>query len=69
VRTNDVFPEEFRTFLWLPSPLRAVLEREHAHLFRYEWWQSMQARVRAGEIMDIYPYGLEKRLQRSQGAG
>ncbi len=64
VQTTDVFPEEFRTFLWLPPPLRTVFEREHGHLFTHAWWQSMQDRVRAGEIMDIYPYGLEKRLPR-----
>jgi isocitrate dehydrogenase kinase/phosphatase len=64
VSANDVFPEEFRTFLWLPGPLRNVLEKEHAHLFSVEWWQERQARVRAGEIMDIFPYGQETRLRR-----
>jgi isocitrate dehydrogenase kinase/phosphatase len=50
--------------LWLPGPLRNVLEKEHAHLFSVEWWQERQARVRAGEIMDIFPYGQETRLRR-----
>jgi isocitrate dehydrogenase kinase/phosphatase len=64
VAPNDIFPEEFRTFLWLPSPLRQEFERNHGHLFDVDWWQSMQARMQAGEIMDIYPYGLDKRLRR-----
>lgn len=64
VRSSDVFPEEFRTFLWLPAPLRQVLEEEHGYLFTVEWWQRTQDRIRAGEIMDIYPYGLEHRLHR-----
>ena len=67
VRTTDVFPEEFRTFLWLPAPLREIFEREHGYLFTVDWWQQTQARIRAGEIMDIYPYGLEHRLHRQAG--
>lgn len=62
VQPNDVFPEEFRTFLWLPRPLRTLLEAEHSYLFTVEWWQSMQARIRSGEIVDIYPYAQSKRL-------
>ncbi len=64
VNPNDIFPEEFRTFLWLPKPLRAVLEREHGYLFTVEWWQEMQRRVSAGDIMDVFPYGQEKRFRR-----
>ena len=64
VQPNDVFPEEFRTFLWLPTPLRSAFEAEHGHLFNVSWWQAMQARIRAGEIVDIFPYAQGKRLQR-----
>ncbi|MGL4649284.1 MAG: isocitrate dehydrogenase kinase/phosphatase-domain containing protein, partial [Caldilineaceae bacterium] len=63
VSPNDIFPEEFRTFLWLPSPLRQEFERKHGHLFDVDWWCDMQTRIRAGEIVDIYPYGLDKRLR------
>ncbi len=64
VSPADVFPEEFRTFLWLPQPLRDAFEAEHSYLFTVEWWQSMQARVRAGEIVDVFPYAQGKRLHR-----
>jgi isocitrate dehydrogenase kinase/phosphatase len=64
VQPNDVFPEEFRTFLWLPKPLRVAFEAEHGYLFTVAWWESMQARIRAGEIVDIFPYAQEKRLRR-----
>jgi isocitrate dehydrogenase kinase/phosphatase len=64
VGPNDIFPEEFRTFLWLPKPLREVLEKVHGYLFTVEWWQEMQRRISAGDIMDVFPYGHEKRFQR-----
>ncbi len=64
VSPNDIFPEEFRTFLWLPAPLREEFERNHSHLFDADWWQSMSNRIRGGELVDIYPYGLDKRLRR-----
>ncbi len=65
VNPADVFPEEFRTFLWLPKPLRAAFEAEHGYLFTVAWWQSVQTRIRAGEIMDIFPYAQSKRLRPS----
>jgi isocitrate dehydrogenase kinase/phosphatase len=64
VSNNDIFPEEFRTFLWLPGPLRELLESRHGHLFDVDWWLSMQQRVREGEILDIFPYAQNKRLRR-----
>ena len=64
VQSNDVFPEEFRSFLWLPTPLRSAFEAEHGYLFTVAWWQAMQTRIRAGEIVDIFPYAQGKRLQR-----
>jgi isocitrate dehydrogenase kinase/phosphatase len=64
VGPNDVFPEEFRTFLWLPKALREVFEAAHGYLYDVEWWQEMQERVRRGELLDIYPYGQDKRFPR-----
>lgn len=63
VGKNDIFPEELRTFLWLPKPLAATMEASHGEIFSVEFWQEMQARHRAGEIVDIFPYGLEKRFR------
>jgi isocitrate dehydrogenase kinase/phosphatase len=63
VGKNDIFPEELRTFLWLPTPLRATLDASHGALFTIAFWQEMQTHHRAGEIVDIFPYGQEKRFQ------
>ncbi len=32
VAENDIFPEEFRKFLWFPGPLRKVMEEHHRRL-------------------------------------
>lgn len=61
VGPNDVFPEEFRNLLGLPSDLRDVLEEVHGDLFTPEFWWSMQERIRAGEVLDFYPYAPERR--------
>ncbi|MCB9137843.1 MAG: bifunctional isocitrate dehydrogenase kinase/phosphatase [Caldilineaceae bacterium] len=62
VAENDIFPEEFEQFLWFPEPLRTVMRRRHGHLFTVEFWQEMQQRIRAGELVDIYPYPDKDRL-------
>ncbi len=59
---NDVFPEEFRTFLGLYGELRQVFEAHHADLFGIKFWRTMQAGHRAGEIIHFYPYRPSRRL-------
>jgi isocitrate dehydrogenase kinase/phosphatase len=64
VAENDIFPEEFRRFLWFPGPLREVMEEQHGRLFTPEFWQELQQRTRAGELLDFYPYSQKKRFHR-----
>lgn len=64
VGENDIFPEEFRRFLWFPAPLRHVMETHHDRLFTAEFWQELQNQTRAGELLDFYPYAQEKRFHR-----
>lgn len=63
VAENDVFPEEMRRFLGLDGPLREVFEAHHADLFEVDFWHRMQERLRAGEIIDFYPYDADRRLR------
>ena len=56
VAENDVFPEEFAHFVGLSGRLRDAFLRHHADLFDPAFWQGMQARIRAGELIHIYPY-------------
>lgn len=53
---NDVFPEEFKTFLGLHGNLREVFIQHHSDLFYVEYWWKLQKRLGDGEILDIFPY-------------
>lgn len=64
VAENDIFPEEFRKFLWFPAPLRKVMEEHHSRLFTVEFWRGLQASTGAGEILDFFPYDQEQRFRR-----
>jgi isocitrate dehydrogenase kinase/phosphatase len=64
---DDIFPEEFLPFLGLPGRLREVFLQAHGELLTGRWWRGIQERVRAGEIVDIYPYREEQRLQHARG--
>lgn len=67
VGEHDVFPEEFPRFLGLPPALRDAFRREHGELFDVDFWLGMQARQRAGELVDFFPYPPERRLHGPAG--
>jgi len=62
VRENDIFPEEFPRFLGLRSDLLEILVACHGDLFQAVAWRRVQTALRAGNILDIFPYGADKRL-------
>ncbi|MBV9008932.1 MAG: bifunctional isocitrate dehydrogenase kinase/phosphatase [Verrucomicrobia bacterium] len=62
VRENDVFPEEFPRFLKFPDAAREELMQRHGDLFDPEFWRTTQRKLRAGELPEIFPYALERRL-------
>jgi isocitrate dehydrogenase kinase/phosphatase len=61
---NDVFPEEFATFLLSDPQLRELFLRHHADLLAPEFWQDCQRRIDAGEIVDFFPYPESVRFRR-----
>jgi isocitrate dehydrogenase kinase/phosphatase len=65
VRENDIFPEEFPAFLSLPEPARPAFFEQHGNLFQPEFWRGVQRKLLSGEIPEVFPYGLERRLRRS----
>ena len=64
VRENDIFPEEFKKFLAFPEPARTAFYEEHGDLFDPEYWRGIQAKLRAGEIPEVFPYKSSRRLPR-----
>ena len=61
---EDVFPELFVNFLGVPAPLRAALREAHGEIFDPAWWCAVQARLRAGEYVDVPAYPAAARLPR-----
>ena len=62
VRDNDIFPEEFPNFLGLPEAARTALFEKHGDLFQADYWREVQRKLKAGEILEVFPYGTERRL-------
>jgi isocitrate dehydrogenase kinase/phosphatase len=62
VGPRDIFPEEFIHFMGLGGELRAAFLEAHAEILTARFWQEIQTRHRAGELLDIIPYSCERRL-------
>jgi isocitrate dehydrogenase kinase/phosphatase len=65
VGPDDVFPEEFSSFLGVEGELRRAFLDKHSDLLTARWWQETRRRVGAGEVIDIFPYEDRLRLRRS----
>jgi isocitrate dehydrogenase kinase/phosphatase len=62
VAPNDVFPEEFASFLLIDPDLRAAFMRHHADLLDAEYWKGVQRDIGAGVQRDVFPYAQSKRF-------
>jgi isocitrate dehydrogenase kinase/phosphatase len=63
VAEADVFPEQFPRFLGMTESQRAALLAAHGEIFDVGWWQQLQARLKAGELVDVPPYPEALRLR------
>ncbi len=63
VGENDVFPEEFLTFMGLRGAARDGFLERHSDLLGVRFWLETQRRERASEIVDVFPYPPESRIQ------
>lgn len=68
VGPDDVFPETLERFVPFTGALRDAFLAAHGALHTVAFWQDLQARNAAGEVVDVYPYPEERRLHRSRGA-
>lgn len=56
VNKNDVFPEEFGTFLLGDQIVRKTFMAHHQDLLTAEFWRGKKERIQAGQMDDFYPY-------------
>ncbi|MDV5171665.1 bifunctional isocitrate dehydrogenase kinase/phosphatase [Photobacterium rosenbergii] len=62
VGVNDVFPEEFRTFLLINPKVRQLFNELHSDLFEPQYWQQLQSNIEEGKFEDVFPYSNQQRL-------
>jgi isocitrate dehydrogenase kinase/phosphatase len=68
VGANDIFPEEFPTFLTTDPQQRRLLRELHPDLFDYRYWQQRQKEVDHGIYGDVFPYPRRLRFPRPEAA-
>ena len=64
VDRNDIFPEQFPTFLIPPGKALEIVMKVHAELADAGFWIAQQERVRTGIQENLFPYGEEARFSR-----
>jgi isocitrate dehydrogenase kinase/phosphatase len=69
VGPNDVFPEQFATFLFPAGPWRDLFLELHGDLCEPKFWQDQQERLRAGIQDDFFPYPAQMRFSVHPGCG
>ncbi len=62
VEPNDVFPEEFKTYLRSPRVVGEVFDDIHPEISTVEFWQGMKDQNAEGSHADFYPYPRDLRF-------
>jgi len=62
VAKNDVFPEQFGTFLLGNTKVREFFMKHHADLLTAGYWDGRKQRIVAGKVDDVFPYPQEIRF-------
>ena len=66
VGPDDIFPEEFRLFFSGNMKARKIFEGMHCDLYDMSFWQNLQAQIRDGYVVDVFPYRRAKRFNRGK---
>ncbi|WP_016973329.1 bifunctional isocitrate dehydrogenase kinase/phosphatase [Pseudomonas tolaasii] len=53
---HDVFPEEFPPFLFADVSQRKLFDELHGELYNADYWKGLQEAIRAGKVIDVFPY-------------
>ncbi len=62
VGPQDIFPEEFATFLLTDTRTRECFVAAHADLLDASWWQAMQSEIRTGRQVEVLSYPSSERF-------
>ena len=65
IAPNDVFPEEFATFIFADNRVRKVFLKHHKDLLDADFWIQKQKNIHAGIYEDVFPYPQNIRFDRS----
>jgi isocitrate dehydrogenase kinase/phosphatase len=63
VSPNDIFPEEFMTFIGLQGEQRQAFIEAHGDLLHADFWRKIQTKHTAGQVLEVRPYSAELCLQ------
>jgi isocitrate dehydrogenase kinase/phosphatase len=64
VAANDIFPEQFATFLFANNRIRQAFMKHHRDLLEADFWIHKQENIRAGIYEDVFPYAQKIRFGR-----
>ncbi|MFM4967304.1 bifunctional isocitrate dehydrogenase kinase/phosphatase [Aeromonas veronii] len=67
VAPNDIFPEEFATFLLQKPQVREIMLQLHKEMFDANYWKMLQSNIKVGVFEDVYPYRRKKRFKYQRG--
>ncbi|MDH4030148.1 MAG: bifunctional isocitrate dehydrogenase kinase/phosphatase, partial [Chromatiales bacterium] len=56
VGDDDVFPEQFISFLGLDPDHMEILLEAHGDLLTADFWRQMKKRHKADEVLEVLPY-------------
>lgn len=64
VGPDDIFPEEFASFLLGDPRIRKAFLKYHRDLLDVDFWVEKQEKIRRGELEDVFPYPQSVRFTR-----
>mgnify|MGYP001817678916 FL=1 len=64
VGANDIFPEEFASFLLGDPRIRKAFLKYHRDLLEVDFWIDKQEKIRKGILEDVFPYPQSVRFTR-----
>ncbi|MBT8434818.1 MAG: bifunctional isocitrate dehydrogenase kinase/phosphatase, partial [Gammaproteobacteria bacterium] len=64
IGANDVFPEQFVTFLFADNRVRKAFLKHHSDLLEAGFWIQKQKNIEAGIYEDVFPYPKKLRFSR-----